>query len=75
MVDDDIFEAVTPRTITSPCVNICTIDPATGWCLGCARTLDEIARWTVMSDAERAAVTARLAARAAQRSASSDSGD
>ena len=29
------------------------MDPRLGLCLGCARTLDEIARWGGMSDAER----------------------
>ncbi len=32
-------------------------------CLGCRRTLGEIARWGEMTDAERAAVLAQLAAR------------
>jgi predicted Fe-S protein YdhL (DUF1289 family) len=29
------------------------MDPRRGLCLGCKRTLDEIARWGAMSDAER----------------------
>ena len=33
------------------------------YCLGCARTLDEIARWAEMSDAERTAVLEALAGR------------
>jgi uncharacterized protein len=33
------------------------------YCLGCARTLAEIARWGVMSEAEQAAVLAQLPAR------------
>ncbi len=39
------------------------MDAAQRYCLGCQRTLDEISRWSQMSDAERAAVMARLAAR------------
>ena len=31
--------------IPSPCTSVCTIDPATGWCAGCLRTIDEIAAW------------------------------
>jgi len=27
--------------------------PATGWCSGCHRTLDEIASWSTMSDADK----------------------
>jgi len=32
----------------SPCISICRIDLDTGWCLGCKRTLDEIAEWRIM---------------------------
>jgi hypothetical protein len=39
------------------------IDPKTGLCLGCGRTLPEIARWHRMDRAERLAVMAQLAAR------------
>ena len=39
--------------IESPCVNICTLDARSGICLGCGRTIDEIARWTTMTAAER----------------------
>ncbi len=43
---------------TSPCLNICVLD-AHRVCVGCGRTLDEIARWGRMS-AEQWAVIARL---------------
>jgi predicted Fe-S protein YdhL (DUF1289 family) len=44
-----------PRpVIESPCNRVCTLDPASGFCLGCGRSLDEITRWTQMTDAERA---------------------
>ena len=36
------------------------MDPQRGLCLGCARTLDEIARWATMTDAERDRVMAAL---------------
>jgi predicted Fe-S protein YdhL (DUF1289 family) len=39
----------------SPCVGVCTLDEATGWCLGCGRSGDEVARWIAMSDTERLA--------------------
>jgi predicted Fe-S protein YdhL (DUF1289 family) len=42
--------------IESPCNRVCTLDPASGLCLGCGRSLDEITRWTQMTDAERALV-------------------
>jgi 2-hydroxychromene-2-carboxylate isomerase len=47
--------------LKSPCVNVCVLDPARGTCRGCGRTLDEIARWGGMSDAERDAIMERLA--------------
>jgi len=36
------------------------MDPKSGLCIGCARTLDEIARWAEMTDAERERVMAEL---------------
>jgi len=50
-------------TVASPCVNVCVMDEATGLCRGCRRTLDEIARWSVMSDADKRSVIAALDAR------------
>jgi uncharacterized protein len=44
----------------SPCIKVCRMDPQHGVCLGCARTLDEIARWGSMSDQERERVLAQL---------------
>jgi len=31
--------------IESPCINICTMDPESGFCFGCNRTEDEIEKW------------------------------
>ena len=42
--------------VVSPCVSICTMDEATGWCQGCLRTLDEIALWSVLDDDDKRAV-------------------
>lgn len=49
--------------VASPCVNVCVMDDATGLCRGCSRTLDEIARWSVMQDSEKQQVLALLAQR------------
>jgi predicted Fe-S protein YdhL (DUF1289 family) len=51
--------------IESPCVNICTLDGRSGACSGCGRTIDEIARWSAMSAAERSRIMAELPARMA----------
>jgi predicted Fe-S protein YdhL (DUF1289 family) len=42
--------------VPSPCINICQMDATSGWCQGCLRTLDEIACWSRMDDADKAAV-------------------
>ncbi|MGR3500097.1 MAG: DUF1289 domain-containing protein [Limimaricola soesokkakensis] len=49
--------------IESPCVKLCTIHPETRLCLGCARSIDEIAAWGRMSAEERRAVMAELPGR------------
>ena len=61
----DPFELV--PAIRSPCVNICRIERGSPWCVGCARTSAEIARWGSTDDADRDAVMAQLPARMAAR--------
>ena len=46
--------------IKSPCVKICVVDPATGWCEGCFRTLQEIGGWMRYSPEERDRIMALL---------------
>jgi predicted Fe-S protein YdhL (DUF1289 family) len=53
--------------VASPCVKVCVMDPQRGLCIGCWRTLDEIAAWGSMSDAERRKVIAALEARSEQK--------
>jgi predicted Fe-S protein YdhL (DUF1289 family) len=48
----------------SPCISVCQIDDATGWCLGCKRTVDEIRDWIIMTPDERQRVLDLLASRA-----------
>ena len=47
----------------SPCVNICVMHPHEGICVGCYRTLSEIAGWAGMPPAERQAILDELPAR------------
>jgi predicted Fe-S protein YdhL (DUF1289 family) len=49
--------------VPSPCINVCRIDPETGRCAGCRRTLDEIAAWSRIDDARKRAIWALLAQR------------
>jgi hypothetical protein len=44
----------------TPCIAVCFIDPKTRLCLGCGRTLPEIASWHKMDNGERRAVMATL---------------
>ena len=50
-------------SVASPCTKVCVMDAENRYCLGCRRTLEEIARWSQMSDAERERVLAQLPAR------------
>jgi predicted Fe-S protein YdhL (DUF1289 family) len=50
----------------SPCIRICAIEPATGLCVGCGRSLEEIARWSQMTEAERRRIMNELADRRTQ---------
>lgn len=50
----------------SPCINICRMDAASGLCLGCFRTLAEIARWSALDDPARRAILAAVAGRRQQ---------
>ena len=49
--------------MNSPCVKVCQMDPVRGVCIGCCRTLDEIARWSRMSDDDRQIVMQDLGQR------------
>ena len=44
----------------SPCTKVCTLDPISGLCSGCGRSLAEIERWPRMSEAERTHLIAAL---------------
>ena len=52
------------QEVDSPCIKICTIHPAERLCVGCLRSIDEIAGWGRMSPEERRAIMAELPARA-----------
>jgi predicted Fe-S protein YdhL (DUF1289 family) len=59
------------ETILSPCQKICAVDGQTGLCVGCGRTLREIAAWSRLDDSERRAVMTELPARLAKTQARS----
>lgn len=46
--------------IASPCVRVCVVEPASGLCIGCGRSLREIGAWASYSHETRAAIMAVL---------------
>jgi hypothetical protein len=52
-----------PRPVATPCVQVCVVDGESGLCLGCHRTLEEVARWARYSDVERTAIMSALPGR------------
>ena len=42
--------------VPSPCINVCVMNAQTGWCEGCLRTIDEIARWSDATEQDKRAV-------------------
>ena len=49
-----------PKAIATPCVKVCVVDGESGLCLGCLRTLKEVAGWSGFNAAEREALMAEL---------------
>jgi uncharacterized protein len=49
--------------VQSPCIGVCRLDPASSICLGCGRTLEEIAKWTHLDNLQKKQVTKLLEAR------------
>ncbi len=55
-----------PRSIATPCIKVCVVDGESGLCLGCYRTLGEVARWARLEEAERVAIMGELVSRKAR---------
>ena len=64
LIFGSVCEDVMP-IIESPCTKICTLDPVSGLCLGCGRTLGEIEHWGNLSAAERTRLMMELPERLA----------
>lgn len=58
--------AAAPHPIVTPCIQVCAVDGESGLCLGCFRTLSEIADWSRLTDEARATLMAALPARRAR---------
>jgi len=59
----DASQPIPRRAVVTPCVKVCMVDGQSGLCLGCFRTLPEIARWERFTDEERTTLMAALPAR------------
>jgi uncharacterized protein len=62
----------TETRTSSPCNRICVVHPTLQICIGCGRSLDEIAGWIALNDAERGRIVAQLPARLAALSGAED---
>jgi uncharacterized protein len=63
----DPSDAIWTRAeIDSPCVKVCVIHPQARLCIGCKRTIEEIAAWSQMNPESRRAIMAELPAREGQ---------
>ncbi|CAA7612374.1 conserved hypothetical protein [Candidatus Terasakiella magnetica] len=60
------------KLFNSPCTSVCRIDPHTGWCEGCQRTIAEIKAWKTASETERRAILDRLPARKVEKACITD---
>jgi predicted Fe-S protein YdhL (DUF1289 family) len=61
-------------SVPSPCVSVCQMEEASGLCLGCRRTIEEIRDWIILTPDEKRAVLARIEERK-QRLASAGDAD
>ena len=52
--------------VPSPCISVCRMDAASALCVGCLRTIDEIAGWGLLDDDARRSVWAEIARRRAR---------
>jgi predicted Fe-S protein YdhL (DUF1289 family) len=52
-----------PRPVVTPCVKVCIVDGESGLCLGCYRTLREVAQWASLAESERERIMNALPAR------------
>lgn len=57
---------MTTTPVTSPCIQVCAVDGETGYCLGCGRTLPEVASWSKLDEPGRQQIMAQLPGRRAE---------
>ena len=52
--------------LPSPCINVCTMDQASGLCQGCRRTIPEIIAWSGASETEKRTMWREIQSRTIQ---------
>jgi predicted Fe-S protein YdhL (DUF1289 family) len=57
-----MVDAALTAPVPSPCVDVCRLDAA-GLCIGCRRTMEEIAEWPRAKEARRREILRQLACR------------
>ena len=53
----------------SPCIAVCVLDPADGYCRGCLRTIAEISAWITLDAAAKRRVLGEVAERRGRKAA------
>lgn len=48
------------KDVPSPCISLCKMDDETKQCKGCYRTVEEIAAWSRLDDAQRLVIWERI---------------
>ena len=56
-------QVIVRKKLISPCAGVCILNTETKFCLGCYRTINEIARWQDMSADDQHLVMIELAKR------------
>lgn len=48
------------EAVPSPCISVCRMNPASGLCEGCYRSIEEIVRWGNADDESKRTIWARI---------------
>jgi len=56
--------------VPTPCISVCRMDEARGWCMGCLRTCEELREWRALDDAGKRVIWGRIEQRLADVAAS-----
>ena len=64
LADRAVAARNTACDVPSPCISVCRMDPASGLCEGCLRTIEEIAAWSGTDDATKRSVWRAIELRA-----------